>query len=461
MTDKSSGNFFLLISCTLASFITPFMSSSINVALPIIGKEFSMDAILLSWVATTFLLSSAVFLVPMGRIADIYGRKKVFLTGMIIYTITSLLLTFSFNAYYLLIVRIVQGIGASMVFSTSVALMISIYPPNERGKIMGILVTAVYVGISVGPVAGGFLTQHLGWRSLFALNTLLGLVATIFIFTKLSFKEAVQKNEEFDWQGSLLYGIALSLLMYGFSKIPSILGFILTTVGIIGVITFFIFEKNHKSPVLDVKLFLNNKVFTFSNLAALINYSATFATGFLLSLYLQYIRGFKPDAAGMILISQPIVMALFSSITGKLSDRIEPRFLATTGMALDTLGLFFFFFLTPETPIYLIVINLTIIGFGFAMFSSPNMNAIMGSVEKKYYGVSSAMVGTMRLLGQMMSMGFAMIIFSVITGKVQIKPDTHGLLMPAVTTAFLLFSILCFTGVFLSATRGNVRGESV
>jgi len=435
------------------------MSSSINVALPVIAKEFGMDTILLNWVATSFLLSAAIFLLPFGRIADIYGRRKVFLAGIIVYTITSFLLAFSFNSYYLIIVRVIQGIGASMIFSTSVALITSTYPPNERGKVMGILVTSVYLGISVGPIIGGLMTHHLGWRSLFYLNTLLGLITTIFISAKLNLSDVVKHDEKFDLTGSVIYGVSLACLMYGFSKMPSLPGIILTIIGITGIIGFFIFEKRHESPVLDVKLLLSNRVFAFSNMAALINYSATFATSFLLSLYLQYVKGFHSDTAGMVLIASPVVMALFSSLSGRLSDKIEPRFLATTGLTLDAIGLLLLFFITPETPVYLIVIDLIVMGFGFALFSSPNMNAIMSSIEKKYYGVGSAMQSTMRLLGQMMSMGLAMIVFSIMTGKIQIKPGHHELLMQSINITFLIFGVLCISGIYLSAVRGNLRGE--
>lgn len=194
-----------------------------------------------------------------------------------------------------------------------------------------------------------------------------------------------------------------------------------------------------------------------SNFAALINYSATFASGFLLSLYLQYIKGMGPESAGMILVSQPAVMALFSPLAGSLSDRIEPRVVASIGMALTTLGLSSFIFLDTGTPLGLIVACLIVLGFGFALFSSPNTNAVMSSVESRHCGVASGTLGTMRLTGQMFSMGIAMLIFAVVMGRVPITPEYYGQFLVSTRIAFAVFTALCFAGIFMSLARGRVR----
>lgn len=456
MEDKS-GRTLVLISCILASFLTPFMGSSINVALPVIGKEFAMNTLMLNWVATSFLLSAAVFLVPLGRVADIYGRSRVFILGLIIYTLSSFLLGFSFNSFTLIFMRVIQGMGGSMIFSTSVALVSEAYPIEKRGKVLGFTVTSVYVGISVGPVFGGYITHFIGWRSLFYLNAILGVIATLFVFIKMDLVKNNSKKQKFDLIGSIIYGLSLTMLMYGFSKIPSTLGLLLSASGILGIIIFFVYEKNLESPVLNIKLLLENKVFAFSNLAAFINYASTFAVGFLLSLYLQYIRGLTPDKAGLILISQPIMMALLSPVSGILSDKIEPRYLASIGMALTGVSLFLFSTLSNGTDFVTVVLYSILIGIGFGLFSSPNMNSIMSSIEKKYFGVGSAMQSTMRLVGQMFSMGLAMVMFSIFTGKVQVRPEYHSNMMSSINTSFLVFGILCIIGVYMSFVRGNLR----
>jgi EmrB/QacA subfamily drug resistance transporter len=446
-----------LLVATLSSFLTPFMGSSINIALPSIGREFEMDALLLSWAATSYLLAAAMFLVPFGKIADIHGRKKVFTYGISLYTVSSLLCAISTSPILLICFRVLQGIGGAMIFGTGVAILTSVFPAGERGKVLGINVAAVYSGLSLGPFAGGFLTQHLGWRSVFFMNIPLGLTIIAFVSWKLKGEWAGAKGERFDFIGSVIYGLSLVGVMYGFSLLPAMAGVGLILIGALGLLLFVVREMRIDNPVLNIGLFRNNTVFALSSLAALINYSATFAVGFLLSLYLQYIKGLSPQNAGLVLVSQPVVMATFSPLAGRLSDRIEPRAIASAGMTLTVIGLLSFIFLSEKTPLGLIVVGLVLLGFGFALFSSPNTNAIMSSVENRFYGVASAIVGTMRLTGQMLSMGIATLIFAIYMGKVQITPQYYPFFLTSLKTLLTIFAALCFCGIFASLARGRVR----
>ena len=446
-----------LIILTLSSFLTPFAVSSVNIALPSIGKEFAMNAISLSWVPSAYILSSAALLVPFGRVADLYGRKKVFNYGVLIYTVSSFLLALSYSAGMVIGLRVVQGIGAAMIFAPGVAILTSVFPDGERGRVLGINIAAVYIGLSLGPVVGGFLTQHFGWRSLFIFNVPLGLMILFLTFWKLKGEWAESKGEPFDFIGAVVYGLTLVSIMYGFSLLPGVKGYGLILFGILGIFALIKWEVNVKHPLLDVNLFRKNAVFAFSNLAALINYSATFAVSFLLSLYLQYIKGLTPQEAGLILIAQPTLQAICSPIAGRLSDKVEPRMVASVGMALTILGLFSFVFLSQGTTVGFIILNLALLGLGFGLFSSPNTNAIMSSVDKRYYGVASATLGTMRMVGQMFSMGIAMLIFSIYIGKVQIAPQHYVLFLKSVKTSFMVLAILCFGGIFASLARGKVR----
>ncbi len=446
-----------LLVTTLGSFLTPFMGSSINIALPSIGKEFAMNAVLLSWVTTSYLLTVAMFLVPLGRIADIHGRKKIFFYGFVIYTLSSFLCTMATSPFFLIASRMLQGIGASMTFSTGVAILISVFPPGDRGKVLGINVAAVYLGLSCGPFLGGLLTHYFGWRTIFLINVPLGLLIIFFTFWKLKGEWTEARGEKFDFIGSILYSFTLVTVMYGFSLLPGIWGAFFILLGVGGFWAFMKWESKSESPVFDIDLFRNNKIFAFSNLAALINYSAVFAIGFLLSLYLQLIKGLNPQEAGIILICQPIVQAVFSPFAGRLSDRIEPRIVASTGMALTTVGLALFIFLDEKTTLSFIVVNLILIGFGFGLFSSPNTNAVMSSIEKKFYGVASGILGTMRATGNMFSMGIVMLIFSLYIGRTQITPSHYPLFIKSVKSAFIIFTSLCLAGIFASLSRGRMR----
>jgi len=450
----------VLLIAMMSSFLTPFMSSSVNIALPSIGQELSIDAVLLGWVASAYLLAAAMFLVPFGRVADIWGRKKVFTYGVSLFTLSSLLIAMSNSTLTLVAFRVVQGVGGAMVFGTGVAILTSVFPAGERGRALGINVAAVYTGLSLGPFVGGFLTQSFGWRSIFLVNVPIGLIVIVVVAWKLKDEWAGARGEKFDFLGSGVYSLALVAIMYGLSRLPVALGAWLVLAGVVGTAAFVWWETRIENPVLDVTLFGNNAVFAFSNLAALINYSATAAVGFLLSLYLQYIKGFSPQSAGLILVSQPIVQALFSPFAGRLSDRMEPRIVASLGMALTVIGLFSLTFLGPGTSLPFIVANLMLLGLGFALFSSPNTNAIMSSVERRLYGVASATLGTMRLTGQMLSMGIAMLLFALYIGRVQITPEYYALFLSSAKTAFTIFAGLCFGGVFASLARGSVRARS-
>jgi len=454
--NTTSKNVALLVSA-LSSFLAPFMGASTNVALPAIGRDFAMDAVLLGWVATSYLLAAAMFLVPLGKMADIHGRKRIFAWGVLVYTLASLLCALAPSAAWFIGFRGLQGIGSALIFGTSVAILTSVFPPGERGRALGITVATTYLGLSLGPVLGGFLTGLLGWRSIFLINIPFGVLILPLALWKLKGEWAEAKGERFDLAGSIVYSLSLLALMVGFSRLPGSLGVWLTLAGIVGIALFVGWEMKVESPVLNVNLFRNSTVFAFSNLAALINYSATTAVGFLLSLYLQHIKGLSPQNAGLILVAQPIVMAILSPVAGRLSDRIESRTIASTGMGLTVVGLLLLTALNEQTAIGFIVFSLILLGCGFGLFSSPNTNAVMSSVEKRSYGVASAIVGTMRLTGQTLSLGIATLIFAVYIGKAQITPENHPLFLTSARTAFIIFAALCVGGVFASLARGKVR----
>ena len=443
-----------LLVASLASFLTPFMGSSVNVAIPAISNEFAANAIILSWIPTAYLLSSAMFSIPMGRIADIYGMKKIFIYGIIIFTISSLGAAIAPSVYFLILSRVLQGIGSAMIFATSLAIITAVFPPKETGRAIGINITVVYIGLVLGPVLGGILTQYLGWRSIFYLMLPLSLLIIFITLWKLQGGEWAEcHGEKFDLLGSVIYSLSLLLVLAGFSQISNEFGKLMLIGGIIGFIIFTLLELRVEHPVLQIKLFIKNRTFAFSNLATLISFTGTFAVVFLLSLYLQYIKGFDPRTTGLILASSTVFMALVSPTAGHLADRYDPRKLASLGMILTTIGLFIFIFLDKNTSIYQILLGLTIMGLGSGIFASPNTKAIMSSVNRKYFGVASATVSTMRLIGQTLSMGMVLFIFSIYLGAVTINPSNYPLLLISVQITFIIATILCFIAVFTSLAR--------
>ncbi len=267
---------------------------------------------------------------------------------------------------------------------------------------------------------------------------------------------AESRGERFDWVGSVIYGASIAASMYGLSRLPKGEGALLIALGLAGLAGFAAWTNRQAAPILNLSLFRNNRAFTFSSLAALINYLATTAVTFLVSLYLQYIKGLSPQQAGALLIAQPIMMAIFSPLAGRLSDRIESRVVASVGMGLTAIGLVMLAFLGPATPLPYIVAALLLLGLGFGLFSSPNMNAIMGSVEKRLYGVASAILATMRTIGQTLSLAVTLLLFSLIIGPVQITAEYYDEFLVATRVAFALFAGLCVVGIFASLARGKV-----
>lgn len=441
----------------LTTFLSPFMLSAVNLALPAISRTYTASAVLLSWVAISYLLSSAVFLVPAGKMGDIWGRKWILLVGTWIFFLSSLLCPLAPNMPLFLLLRSVQGVGGALMLTMGMAILTSVFPSDQRGKALGVNVAAVYMGSSAGPFIGGFFISAFGWTSIFYLNSLLAGLAIGLLMKFVPFEWKEGRSKSIDIPGSLLYGASLISVMYGASILPSLQGGALLMAGG-GVFLLFLRRMlRTEDPLFDVRLFTGNRVFAFSNIAAMINYAATYSVAFLLSLYLQYIKGMTPSEAGMIMMIQPLLQASLSPFAGRLSDRIEPGILASAGMFSTGLGLALFAFLGWKTPMGLIVSALVLLGVGFAFFSSPNINAIMGSVPARFYGVASGSVGTMRVLGQMSSMAVITIIFASLLGKESVTPEVYAVFLTAVRICFSISAAVCFIGVFFSWFRGSLH----
>ena len=453
MTQHVSRTATLFVVCT-AHFLMPFMMSAVGVALPAIGRDFNASAMQLGLVETTYVLSASIFLLSMGRMGDIYGRRRIFQYGIVVFTLAGGLLSQAWSIESMIVMRFLQGMGGSMVMATTFAIVVSVFPAEERGKALGIAVASVYAGISCGPFFGGALVTTFGWRSIFYLAVPLGMITFAVSCAKLRGEWAEAKGEPFDWRGSLVYAAAILLLICGASNLDKGLwAWLLALCGTGGLIHFLILESHTEFPVLNVNLLRSNRVFAFSNLAAMLNYAATFGVTFFLSLYLQYVKGLNPREAGTILIIQPIVQAAFSPLCGRLADRFSAATVATIGMGLCAAGLAIAASITATTSMLLVMVMLATLGLGFALFSSPNISVIMGSVPPRYLGVASGLNSTMRTLGMMGSMTIITIIFSIFMEDHAVTPQTQPQFLTSMHTALVTFSVLCIVGIFFSIAR--------
>ncbi len=444
----------VLLLAVLASFSTPFTLAAVNIALPAMAPELGLDAPGMGWVSLSFLLAAAALLVPFGRAADIYGRKKFFAAGFALFTAASLFCGLAATQAQLLAARALQGAGSAMVFGTSVAILTAVFPPQGRGRALGYVSAAVYAGLSLGPPAGGLLVQYASWRAIFLLNVPLGLLVLYLVARRLPGAEwKGAEGEKFDAAGAGLYAASLTALMYGLSRAAEPAGQAAAAAGAAGLWAFLARERRVPHPLLDAALLARNKVFAFSNLAAFLSYSATFASGFLLSLYLQYSSGLSARAAGFVLVFQPLLMAVFSPWAGRLSDRRDPGVIASAGMVLSAAGILLFAGPERGLPLWRVIAGLCTLGLGLALFGAPNTNAVMGSVEKRHYSLAAATLATMRLTGQMFSMAVVMLLLSVYAGKARPAPGAVAGLDRAFGAGVWVFAGLAAAGVAASLKR--------
>jgi EmrB/QacA subfamily drug resistance transporter len=435
-------------------FLTPFMLSAVGVALPAIGREFSASAVQLGLVETVYIFAFSLFLIPAGRLGDIYGRKRIFTIGIVAFTAGTVLISLAFTIESFIVFRFFQGCGGAMISGTSVAILSSVFPPGKRGQAMGVIVGCVYLGLSLGPVLSGFMVTHLGWRWIFYLGVLVELFCLSLTVLKLKGEWAEARGERFDFVGTLLYMISLFCLIFGTlnqEKGGIYIGFMAS--GALGFLIFLAFEYRCSSPILDVRLVIRNRVFAFSNLATLINYAASFGIGFFFSLYLQVVRGYSPQRAGWILIIQPVFQSVLSPLFGRLADRVSPAGLATFGMALCTLSLGLASRFHAGTPMPVIMGMLALMGIGFSLFSSPNTTTVMGSVPPKSYGIASSFLATMRTMGMLCSMTIITLVFKHIMGDYPVSDKTQSSFLASMQICMMIFCFLCVACVFCSMVR--------
>jgi MFS family permease len=407
------------------------------------------------------MLASTSLSVPFGRIADLTGRKRILVTGILLFSLFSGACSLAWSVESMTALRIAQGAGGALIFSTNIAILVDAFPPEMRGKVLGYSVAATYTGLSAGPVLGGLLNHYFGWHSIFISTAALGFAVFIIALGNLpSVKPAAAvtgpSRGRYDVPGMCLYVSMILALMYGFSALTeNFIAKFLIPAGLALGVFFVVRERRIASPIVEVRLFASNLSFSLSNLATLLNYGATFAIGYFMSIHLQVSMGMSSRNAGLVLISQPLIMALLSPYAGRLSDRISPFKLASVGMGLCAAGLLLFSFISADFSLPLIIAGLIVVGVGFGLFSSPNTNAIMSCVPRSDYGVTSSIIATMRGMGHTSSMAVVTLVVSAHMGAASFAEAPPALLMATMRTGFIVFTIICAVGVFCSLYRNT------
>lgn len=405
----------VIIAVAFGTFMAPLDSSVVNIALPRISSQFLAPLTTVEWVVMAYLLMTSSLLLTFGRMGDMYGHKKIYLTGFGIFTAGSLLCALSPSILFLILCRAIQAVGAGMMMSMGPAIVTDVTPPQERGRALGAVAVSVSVALAAGPVVGGFLTTKFGWPSIFYINIPIGILA-ILLGQKVIPSTRAPEAQPFDVKGSVTIFSALIMLLLPLSyaeKVgwlnPYILGSL--AVGLVLLFFFVKLENRIRFPMMDLSLF-RNRLFFMSNLSALLSYMAMFFIFLLMPFYLQQLRHLSPAAAGLLLIPSPLTTMLVAPAAGAVSDRVDTRYIASLGMAIMTFGIWLLGSLRVDSPVYLIITGMIIIGFGSGMFQTPNNSAIMGAVPPQRRGIASSLLATMRNLGMVLGVAISGAVFS-------------------------------------------------
>lgn len=453
--NNPSARWLALASISISYFVVSLTMSAVNVAVPAIALDLGANAILVSWVPTAFLLANAIFLLPAGRMADIHGRKKIFLIGMSVFSFACVMAHLAPNIELLLLTRVLQGIGGALAFATGLAIVMTIFTSANRGTALGIASATLYLGLSLGPVIGGWFTQHYGWRSVFLFPVVLGFISITMTVLRLKGEWQNADAQKVDWYGSLIFAIWTSALFIGISNIPDVKSFILLPLGVAGAVYFYFQQINSPHPLIRFKTIMQNRVFWRSLMGSVCIYSSNYPFVFLFSLYLQFIQGMSPAQAGQIMVLQPLLMAIVAPISGRLSDQFEPRIIATIGClvmacafgTLQTIG--------TDTTIYLICAALITLGIGFGLFTTPNNNSALSSLAVERLGIGSALLNLARVTGNMIGTATVLLLVTLFIGHVRIEPALYPALLMVIRLALGLSCVLSVCAAWFSYSRGH------
>jgi len=461
----------ILLAVAVGTFMSALDSSVVNIALPSISSHFKAPLFIIEWVVMSYLLVISSLLLTYGRLGDMYGHKKIYIAGFVIFTIGSLLCGVAPTIAMLIAFRAVQALGAGMLMSMGPAIVTDVTPAYRRGKALGITAVAVSVALTTGPVLGGFLTTHFGWQSIFFINIPIGIIGTFWVY-KIVPNQSLCEVQNFDVAGAATVFLALMSILiplsytekYGWGNSYIIASLIF---GVLLLLLFVYIENKIKSPMMDLGLF-KSRLFTMSNVSALINYMAQFSVTLLMPFYLMQLKGLPPSKAGLMLIPMPVTMMIVAPISGALSDRFDSRYISSAGMGLISFGIFLLSRLSFDSTTAYIILTLAIIGLGSGLFQTPNNSAIMGSVPGNRRGIASSMLATMRNMGMVMGVAVSGALFSSRLGYLKSVMSSQGIagsklevasFMGALSFTLAVSSVLAAAAILTSLMKGSTKSE--
>ena len=448
----------ILLAVGIGTFMSALDSSVVNIILPIVSQEFGSDVATIEWVVTIYLLALSGLLLSFGRLGDLRGHKSIYAFGFVIFVLGSTLCSLSRNEVGLIGFRAFQAIGAAMLFSNSPAILTKNFPAEQRGQALGLQATMTYLGLTVGPSLGGWLTTQLGWRSVFYINIPVGLAGLLLTLRVVPQDRAEEHAERFDVAGAVFFLLGLVMFLLALNQgnawgwaSPPILGS--GAIAALALGAFVVVEQRVRDPMLDLRLF-RRRLFSASVASAVLNYVCLYSVLFLMPFYLIQGRGFDPARAGLLLTAQPLVMAIAAPLSGVLSDRIGARLPGTIGMMILALGLFLLSRLSAASSLIDIVFALGLVGLGIGIFISPNSSALMGSAPQHRQGIAAGVLATARYVGMVLGVGFAGAIFTQVQAQ-SAASSAAAALFAGVDAGWLAAAGVGIVGVFASAVRGG------
>lgn len=453
--DSPSARLTALLIVCIGSFLTPLSLSATMVAIPAIAADLKADAVYVSWIPSIFLLANLIALLPTGRLADAHGRKRMYLWGSLVFVIGTLLSGFAPNIETLLVFRVVQGVGAAMLFSTGMAIVSSVYKDVGRGAALGWVVGVVYLGLTCGPLLGGWLTDQFGWPSVFLFQVPLGLLGIVLGIAKMKGEWRSDDPQPLDVVGSLLMGAWVIALFTGLTLLPGLLGILLLLVALVLLWIFVRHTSQAPHPLVRFRIVWENKVYSRSLLASMFMWGGNYGLIFLLGLYLQYTGGMTPTEAGQMIMYQAIVMAVLAPLTGRISDRFSPRVLSAAGCLIVAMSLSAMLMLDSETPTAVLAVELMVLGLGFGLFSTPNSSRALGVVPEERMGIASALLNLARLKGQLLGTTSVTLLMGLLIGKVEITPMHYDAVGNALHYIILLSLLFALMAAYFSFTKNS------
>lgn len=450
------GKWWVLVSVGISTFMSALDGSVVNTILPVVSHDYGSPVSHVEWVITVYLLVISALLLGFGRLGDMHGYKRVYLSGCLLFVVGSALCGASPTLHGLVGFRALQAIGAAMLYANSPAILTNSFPASQRGRALGLQATMTYLGLSIGPALGGWLTDQLSWRSVFYINVPVGIAALAFGAYFIPARKAAPTNARFDWLGASAFGVGLIALLLGLNQgaswgwhSPVILGLFALALAMFG--GFLAIERKSPDPMLKLNLF-RNREFSAASASAVLNYIAVSGSLFLLPFYLIQARGLTPAQVGLTLSMQSLTMAVCAPLSGALSDRIGTRFPAVAGMFLLAVGLLILSRLGPTTPHPQILLGLAVLGLGTGIFISPNNSSLMGSAPPEDQGLAGGILATARNMGMVLGVGLTGAVFSSILSH---NPgQALALLLPiAVDRSFLMLAGFALLGCVTSAIR--------